>query len=270
MPFTTSNNTTLQRRAAALLTKVSRSRIRVIKRFTLVDSAEILRVREAKGNAEDYADAIFSGQIISAASQDSQDWNSRRDKDGNIVRYTTYRRDTQLSFNFTLTRTRDLQVLGTETMNFSNSDSSEDPRSLKSNEAVMQEMIQKSMAGIAGYLVPYAVTEQLKFEKVTTKDKVVRKRVKAAFALVKKSNYKSALEEFLGIYRDTGSFEAAYNAGLLLELQGDLKGAALFMQNLLDETGSQKAALSLARLEKAIENAVLLDAYAGNQALSPK
>jgi len=269
MPFATTYNTTLQRHAAGLLTKTSRSRIQAIKRFSLIDSAEISRVRAAKGNVENYADALFSGQVISAASQDSRDWNSRRDKDGNIVRYTTYKRDVQLSFNFTLTRTSDLQVLGTETMNFSNSYSSEDPRSLKSEEAAMQEMIQKSMAGIARYLAPYPVTEQLKFERVSIKDKAIKKRVKNAYSLVKKGNYKSAEEAFLGIYRETGIFEAAYNAGLLIELQGNLKEAAMFMRSLHNKTGNQKAALSLARLEKEIENAVLLDAYAGNRALSP-
>jgi len=267
MPFTTTRNTALQRRAASLLSKVSRSRIRAIKRFTLVDPAEIQRVREAKGNVENYADALFSGQVIYAASQDSMERDLRRDKKGNIVRYIIYKRDVQLSFNFTLTRTRDKQVIGTETMNFSNSYSSEDQRSLKSVEAVIQEMVQKNMAGIARYLAPYAVTERHKFESVSIKDKSIKERAKNASAFVKEGNYKSAEEAFLGIYRDTGSFAAAYNAGLLIELQGDLKRAALFMQRLFDETGSQKAALSTARLQKAIDNSGLLDAYTENQAL---
>jgi len=85
--------------------------------------------------------------------------------------------------------------------------------------------------------------------------------------LVKKGSYKSAEEAFLGIYRDTGSFAAAYNAGLLLELQGDLEGAAILMQRLFDETGNQKAALSIERIQKAMDNAGLLDAYAENKAL---
>jgi len=50
-----------------------------------------------------------------------------------------------------------------------------------------------------------------------------------------------------------------------MELQGDLNGAALFMQNLFDETGSQKAAAEIARMRKAIENTGLLNAYAENQ-----
>jgi len=262
MPFTTTRNTTLQRRAASLLTKVSRSRIRAVKRFTLVDPAEIQRVSEAKGNVENYADALFRGQIIYAASQDRRERDLRRDKEGNIVRYIIYKRDVQLSFSFTLTRTGDAQVIGTETMNFSNSYSSEDRRSLKSAEAAIQEMVQENMAGIVRYLVPYAVIERRKFESVTIKDKAIKERAKNASALVKEGNYKGAEEAFLGIYRDTGSFAAAYNAGLLIELQGDLEGAALFMQRLFDETGNQKAALSTARLQKAMDNAVLLDAYA--------
>jgi len=267
MPFTTSYNTPLQRRAASLLTNVSSSRIQAVKRFTLIDPAEIERVREIKGNVENYADALFSGQIISAASQDSMENDSRRDKEGNIVRYTTYKRDVQLSFGFTLTRTRDAQEVGSKTMNFSNSYSSEDWRSLKSAEVVVQEMVQKSMTDIAYYLAPYTLTERREFEPVSTKDKAIKKLAKNASALVKKGDYKSAEEAFLGIYRDTGSFAAGYNAGLLLELQGDLEGAIMLMQRLFGETGNQKAALSINRLQKAMDNAGLLDAYAENQAL---
>jgi len=267
MPFATTHNTPLQSRAASLLTSLSRSRIQAVKRFTLIDPAEIQRAREVKGDVENFADALFSGQIISAASQDSLEHDSRRDKDGNIVRYTIYKRDVQLSFNFTLTRTMDAQVIGTETMNFNNSYSSEDWKSLKSLEAVMQEMVQKGMAGIAYYLAPYTLTERREFEPVQTKDKAIKKRANNASSLVKKGDYKSAEEAFLGIYRDTGSFAAAYNVGLLLELQGDLEGAAMLMQRLFDETGNQKAALSISRLQKTMNNAGLLDAYAGNQVL---
>jgi hypothetical protein len=267
MPFATTQNTPLQHRAASLLTNVSRSRIQAVKRFTLIDPAEIQRVRDAKGDVPYYADALFSGQIISAASQDSQGNDSRRDKEGNIVRYTIYKRDVQLSFIFTLTRTGDAQVIGTETMNFNNSYSSEDWKSLKPVEAVIQEMVQKGMTGVAYYLAPYTLTERREFETVQTKDKAIKKHAKNASALVKKGDYKNAEEAFLGIYRDTGSFAAAYNAGLLLELQGDLEGAAMLMQRLFDETGNQKAALSIERLQKAMDNAGLLDAYAENQAL---
>ena len=267
MPFATTQNTPLQRRAASLLTSVSRSRVQAVKRFTLIDPAEIQKVRESKGDVTQYADALFSGEIISAASQDRLDYDSRRDKEGNIVRYTIYKRDVQLSYNFTLTRTRDAQVIGTEIMNFSNSYSSEDWNSLKPVEAVIQEMVQKGMSGIAFYLAPYTMTERREFEPVTIKDKAIKKRAKNASALVKKGSYKSAEEAFLGIYRDTGSFAAAYNAGLLLELQGDLEGAVMLMQRLFDETGNQKAASSINRLQKAMDNAGLLDAYAEKQAL---
>jgi len=268
MPFATTQNTPLQRRASSLLTSVSSSRIQAVKRFTMIDPAEIQRVQDATGNVTHYADALFSGQIISAASQDSQDQDFRRDKEGNIIRYTIYKRDIQLSFNFTLTRTRDAQVIGTDTINFNNSYSSEDWKSLKSAEAVIQEMVQKGMAGIAYYLAPYTLTERREFESVQIKDKAIKKRAKNASALVKKGNYKSAEEAFLGIYQDTGNIAAAYNAGLLLELQGDLEGAAMLMQKLFDETGNQKAALSIDRLKKAMDNAGLLDAYTENQALS--
>jgi len=271
MPFATTQNTPLQRRAASLLTSVSRSRIQAVKRFTLIDPVEIQRAWEANGNVEYYADALFSGQIISAASQDSMEQASRRDKEGNIVRYTIYKRDVQLSFSFnltrTITRTSDAQVIGTETMNFNNSYSSEELRGLKPVELVIQEMVQKGMKDIADYLAPYTLTERREFEPVQIKDKAIRKRAKNASALVKKGDFKSAEEAFLEIYRDTGSFAAAYNAGLLLELRGDLEGAAMLMQRLFDETGNQKAALSITRLRKAMDNAGILDAYSENRAL---
>jgi len=41
----------------------------------------------------------------------------------------------------------------------------------------------------------------------------------------------------------------------------------MLMQRLFDETGNQKAASSINRLQKAMDNAGLLDAYAEKQAL---
>jgi hypothetical protein len=101
--------------------------------------------------------------------------------------------------------------------------------------------------------------------KETSRDKVVKQRAKDAGALVKAGGYKSAQSAFMGIYQDTGSFAAGFNAALLIEVQGDLEGAAAFMQRLYNDTGNPKAVSETARLQRAMESAGLLEAYRANQ-----
>jgi len=98
-----------------------------------------------------------------------------------------------------------------------------------------------------------------------SRDKAVKQRAKDADALVKAGNYRNAENAFLRIYQDTGSFAAGYNASLLIEVQGNLEGAAAFMQRLYDDTGNPKAAAEVARLQKAMNDAGILEAYKANQ-----
>ena len=266
MPFATTDGSSLQRQAAAWLTSEALSRIQATNHFTLVNASEVERRRAAGGNVEELADALFSGQVMSVSVQTSSQQGSYKDKEGRIITYTTYKREAQLSFNYSLTRTRDGSMIGpVSKTNLTRSDSKENSGELKSAEALVQEIIQGSMSGVGRDVAPHMVTERRRFERETSKDKAVKQRVKEADALVKAGSYKSAQAAFLRIYQDTGSFAAAYNTGLLIELQGDLEGAATFMERVYDDTGNPRASAEVARLRRALDDAGLLEAYRENQ-----
>ena len=267
MPFTTTDNSGLQRHAATWLTNDSLQRIQGTNHFTLVNSAEIQRVRAANGNIENIVDALFGGQVISVSVNDSSRQSQTTNRDGTTRITTYYTREVRMSYSFNLTRSgRGLDLVGSDVRrDLTRSDTSQDRGSLKSAETLIQELISRNMSGVGRYLAPYGVTERRRLENETSKDKIVKQRAKDAEALVKAGSYRIAQDAFMGIYRDTGSFAAAYNAGLLIEVLGDLQGAYAFMQRILNETGNPKAAAEISRLQRVIDDAGLLAAYADNQ-----
>ena len=267
MQFTTADNSPLQRQAAAWLTNESLSRIQATSHFTLVNSSEVERVQRANGNIENLTDALFGGQVLSLSTQDTSSQHQTRNRDGTTTNYTIYHREVRMSFSFNLTRAgRGADIIGSHTLrDLSQTDSNQIQGSLKPAGTMIQELIQSNLRGIGNYLAPYTTTERRTLAKESSKDKVVKQRTKDAEAMVKAGNYRNAQEAFLGIYRDTGSFAAGFNAGILLEVQGDLEGAAAFMQSLHNVTGNPQALSMVTRLRGAIADVGLLDAFAVNQ-----
>jgi len=267
MPFTTMEDSALQRQAAVLLTNESLSRIQATHHFTLVNSSEVERVRAANGNIENIADALFNGQIISLSVQDSSSQHQRRNRDGTVVEYTIYQREVRMSFSYNLSKTGSrADIVGANTRtNITRSDSNEDQEKLKSADIIIQELIERNMSGLGRNVAPYMITENRRLEKESSKDKDVKQLTKNAEALVKAGNLRNAQEAFLGIYRYTGSFAAAYNVGLLMEAQGNLEGATAFMQRAYTETANPRFAAEITRLQRVMDNAGLLAAYTRNQ-----
>jgi TolB-like protein/ribosome modulation factor len=271
MPFTAAGNSSLHRQTAAWLTNESLLRIQATNHFTLINAAEIERVRAAKGNVEDLADALFSGQVLHIGAEDSSQQASYKDKEGNTIYYTIYTREVQLAYNYSLTRTRDGSMVGPVSKNVSTSSSSQnDPSGLSSVESMIQSLIQRSIAGLSRDIAPYMATERRSLMKEASKDKVVKQRAKDADALVKAGSYRSAQNAFLDIYQDTGSFAAGYNVALLIEVQGDREGAIAFFQRLYNDTGNPTAMSEIARLQRAMADAGLLEAYRENQSQRDK
>jgi len=265
MPFTTTDNSPLQRQAAAWLTNESLARIQATNHFTLINASEVERVRRTRGNIEDLADALFGGQVVSTSVRNSSHPGSYKDKEGNIITYTIYEREVQLAFNYNLTRTRDGSMIGPVNKTVKTYDSNENRMGLRTAESMVQALIQQNMAGLSRDVAPYMVTENRSLMKETSKDKIIKQRAKEADALVKAGSYKSAQNAFFEIYQDTGSFAAGYNAALLIEVQGDREGAVAFLQRVYDDTGNPKANSEIARLRRAMADAGLLEAYRENQ-----
>jgi hypothetical protein len=265
MPFRTVNNTALQRQAAVFLTNEAFSRIRATNHFTMINSSVIEQAQRNNNNIEVLADALFSGQILSLNEKTETKQDIRRDKDGKQVTYTYYQREVTLSFNYSLTRTRDGSMLGPVTKNDSAVVTNEDRGNLESPESMVQKIISKNLAYLARDVAPYYITESRTLENETSKDKVLKQRAKDAAAMAKNRNYRSAQYAFLEIYEDTGSFAAGYNVGILIEAQGDLEGALAFMRRVYNETGNPKASSEIANIQRAMSDAGLLAAYRENQ-----
>ena len=265
MPFSTTDNSPLQRQAAVWLTNESLTRIQATNHFTLINASEIERVRRNRGNTEDLADALFSGQVISTVVQNNSRQGSYKNKEGKIITYTIYEREVQLAFNYNITRTRDGSMIGPVNKTDRTSDSNENRAELKTAEDMVQSLIQQNLAGLGRDIAPYMATENRSLMKEPSKDKIIKQRAKEADALVKAGSYKSAQDAFTGIYQDTGSFAAGYNVALLIEVQGDREGAIAFLKRVYNDTGNPKATAEIARLQRAMADAGLLEAYRENQ-----
>jgi TolB-like protein len=264
MPFRTSDNSSLQRHAATLLANESLLRIQDTKRFTMVNSSTIEQAQRRNQNIESLADALFSGQVLSLTVNNGSEQRRAKDRNGDYYYYTVYTREARISFNYNLTKTRDGSMLGplskTDTLNYSNEDYSK----LPSPEQMVQTLVQRNLRSLGNDVAPHRVTEQRRFETISTKDKIIKQRAKDAISLVKNGNYKSAQEAFQRLYQDTGSFEAGYNAALLIEIQGDLQGALAYMQQVFYQTGNPKARDGINRLQMEINNVGLLAVYREN------
>jgi Ca2+-binding RTX toxin-like protein len=231
----------------------------------MINSSAIETAQRNNSNIEVLADALFIGQILSLTENTETKQDTRKDKDGKQVTYTYYQREVTLSFNYSLTRTRDGSMLGPITRNDSMTVANENRGSLETPESMVQRIISKNLSTLARDVAPYNVTESRTLENETSKDKVIKQRAKDAATLAKNGNYKTAQRAFLEIYEETGSFAAGYNVGILIEAQGDLEGALSFMQRVYSDTGNPKATSEIANIQRAMSNAGLLAAYRENQ-----
>jgi len=265
MSFTTADNSSQQRQTAAWLTNESLARIQATNHFTLINAAEVERMRASGGNIETLADALFGGQVVSIVVQNSSREGSYKDKEGNVITYITYEREVQLSYNYSLTRTRDGSLIGPVNKSVKTSSTSQNQMELKTADDMIQSLVKSSLSGLNRDIAPYMATEHRSLMKETSKDKILKQRMKDADALVKGKSYKTAQNAYLDIYEDTGSFAAGFNAALLIEVQGDREGSAALLQKLYDDTGNPKAATEISRLHRAMAEAGLLEAYKVNQ-----
>jgi TolB-like protein len=265
MPYRTADNSRIQTQAATYLTSESLSRIQNTNRFTMVNSSMIEQAQRRYQNIEDLADALFSGQILYLTVHNSSERRRGKDRKGEYYYYTVYTREVTISFNYNLTLTRDGSLLGTITKTDSIISSDQTYLRLSTAEQLVRALIQRNLRYLGSDVAPYRAMEQRRFERVTSKDKIIKERAKDAMALLKDRSYRSAQEEFQRLYQETGIFEAGYNAALLIELQGNLEGALAYMRQVYYETGNPKAANAIDRIQRGIDNAGLLANYRDNQ-----
>ncbi|MDR2965057.1 MAG: hypothetical protein LBU88_04710 [Treponema sp.] len=283
IPFEESENTPLQRHASMLLNSISYSQIRGANHFAQVQ----VQTNENRGSF----DAFFTGKVYYVVVNDNIQNETRVDqKDETEANYVIFERTVQIAFIYTLSDSNGI-VIGTRTIEdlltdyyelaedeADNQENIRQPRGrrtqnqtenrinnyLKSPEVMVQEIIEKNMKDLTRDMVPYTVTERRSLMNENSKDKAVKQRSKEAASLVKAGNYNAAQNAFLDIYRDTGSYAAAFNAALVMTVQRQLNEALLLMQNVLNETGDQRAREEILRLQRLIDNENRAAAYRVN------
>jgi len=266
MPFETASQDRVYREAAQYATTSATGKIQALNYFTLIDPSEIERLRKNNQSIENYVDALFTGRITRVDSKDSATQGQYKNKDGDTIYYTTYERNVEIEFNYSLTRSRDGSLIGPVSRKGSSSSSSENRDEVKSTADLLRSVIDGQLRSLGREIAPYTAIESRDLAKDKSKDKALQAEMKDALAQVKAGNYKIALTAYLGIYERYGSFAAAENASILHESFGDTQTAAIFMQRVSEETGNPRAREILARLNKILQDqATLANEYTDNR-----
>ncbi|MDR2717189.1 MAG: hypothetical protein LBB89_03875 [Treponema sp.] len=266
MPFEAASPDRVYREMAQHATTVATNRIQAMNYFTLIDPSEIERLRKDNQSIENHVDALFTGRITRVNSKDSSSQGQYKNKDGETIYYTTYQRDAEIEFTYSLTRSRDGSLIGPVSKRGSDSSSSQNSGDLKSAAELLRSIVNSQLGWLGRDIAPYTAIENRTLATDKSKDKVLQAEMKNALAQVKEGNYKIALEAYLGIYERYSSFAAAENASILHETFGDTQIAANFMRQVYDETGNPRAREVLARLNKILQDqATLASEYANDR-----
>jgi tetratricopeptide (TPR) repeat protein len=261
------------REAAKYATVVATDRIRAQNYFTLVDPAEIDRLRRNGQSIENYVDAVFKGQVTRVESQEDNKEGSYKTKDGDTVYYTTYETSVKIDFSYSLTRARDGSLIGP--LSKSGSDSESSDFYYPSAQKLMRNVLDLHLKYIGQDLAPHTVIEHRTFVSEKSQNKALTTEMKEAIALVKRRDYKQALESYLQIFDRYKNIAAAENAAILHEYFGDAEAAAKLIQHALNITKKPKerdrARGALARLNITMRNqATLADEYGGKSTHAAK
>ena len=195
------------------------------------------------------ADGIFTGEVRSLTSKDSNSEVQRRDSNGNPYTVIVYRREVNLEFSYSIISKRTDMPIGTVTQSGSSSDSNDNTSSgLKSVQDMALSIANNKIRDLEKDIIPYIKNEYRTLMKETSKDKAVKAKMKEAVALIKNENLELAIELYDSIARDFGSSAAKANAQILREAVASESSASAELDRLFSEKGGP--------VEKAINGAL--------------
>jgi hypothetical protein len=181
------------------------------------------------------ADGVFRGELTVITSKDSRESLQGKDKDGNPVTIITYKRDVSVEFSYSIVSSRTDMPLGTVVKTgTASSASTESPGKLEDTLTLAKSIVDSEMNGLDRDIVPYIVSESRSLVKETSKDKVLKDRMKAVLKLVNSGNYEEAIRQYDGIAGEYGNAAARANAGILRESIASRNAAASQLAELLN------------------------------------
>jgi TolB-like protein len=137
----------------------------------------------------------------------------------------------------------------------STTDYDSDRSALASYYDLAVKILQSQLRTFRTEIAPYTIIERRALATETTKDKQVKTQMKETLALVKNGNYRQAFSRYQDIYGQSNEFAAGYNAAIMTEALGDMKGAIALMNSLFDDTGNPIAKKEAQRLQSALSEA---------------
>ena len=193
------------------------------------------------------ADGIFTGEIRSIVRKDSQEkkelkdssGNPVKDANGNPVYQITHIREVSLEFTYYILSSRTNMPIGGTVISKTGStkESNIDLSKISGTLDMAKRIADSELRYLENDIVPVIVTTSRTLMDETSKDKVVKERMKAVLALVKNGNYQEAIRQYDDIARVYGSVAATTNAGILREsIASDI--AARARMNQLDRERS--------------------------------
>jgi hypothetical protein len=126
--------------------------------------------------------------------------------------------------------------------------STESPDKLADTLTLARRIIDSQMGKLTQDIVPTIVSTNRQLMNETSKDKVVKQRMKAALALVKNGNYEEAIRQYDEIYGEYGSAAAKTNANILMESIASGDAARAELAQLFNDTNGLA--------DKAVKNAI--------------
>ncbi|GHT82514.1 hypothetical protein FACS1894137_01540 [Spirochaetia bacterium] len=185
------------------------------------------------------ADGVFTGELTAFNTKDSQEQKQRNvvvNGQQQVQNYTEYKREVGVAFTYSIISGRTKMAIGTVSKSGSTSSTSNESRDkLAGPGAMAQSIVDSQIRDLSKDIVPYIVTEKLKLMKETSKDKVVKERMKTANALVKNKNYDEAIAQFDLIASETGSAAAKTNAGYIRQALAQTAAARAQLTELFND-----------------------------------
>jgi hypothetical protein len=268
MPFEAAGGHRLYEYAAQQATTIATGKIQATNHFTLVDPSRVRDARRRGESVESYVDALFQGKILRVGEETDVQRGERKDKDGNIVRYTVYDRRVEVEYTYSFAKVRDGTLIGPLTK-VGRAGASADSRSeLPSGSALVSRALESSMGRLYQDVAPYTIRIYRTMEK--DPNKALKPQMDAALARVKSGNYVAARQSYIDIWHSGQSVAAAVNASILYEAMGETEEAAAFMQGVVSATGSPMARSVLARLNNEIGEMAGVEKFADTRSPTEK
>jgi hypothetical protein len=198
--------------------------------------------------ADPNADGIFTGEIRSIETKDSQTEKEKKDKEGNPYTEITYKREVTLVFVYSVISSRTGMPIGSVTKQGTASDSNLEASRIADPLTLAKRIVDSQLRQLERDIIPTIESTHRRLMNETIKDKVVKERMKTALALVKHNNYQEAIRQFEQIADEYGSVAARTNAGILRQAIASDTAARTELAELL----SDKDGLA----EKAVKGAI--------------